>query len=33
MKKRKTNNNRNRVFEIASEGGREWKAGGHGNFA
>ena len=25
MKKRKTSNNRSRVFEIALEGGREWK--------
>ena len=34
VKKRKTsNNNRSRVFEIALEGGREWKAGGNRNFA
>ena len=26
-------NNRIRVFEIALEGGREWKCGGNGNFA
>ena len=33
VKKRKTSNNRSRVFEIALEGGREWKGGGNGNFA
>ena len=37
MKKRKTSNNRSRVFEIALEGGREGgrerKGGGNGNFA
>ena len=27
VKKRKTSNNRSRVFEIALEGGREWKGG------
>ena len=26
-------NNRIRVFEIALEGGMEWKCGGNGNFA
>ena len=31
--KRKTSNNRTRVFEIALEGGREWKGGGNWNFA
>ena len=33
MKNRKTSNNRSRVFEMALEGGREWKGGGNGNFA
>ena len=33
MKKRKTNNNRSRVFEIALEGWREWKGRGNGNFS
>ena len=33
VKKRKTSNNRSRVFEIALEGGREWKGGGNRNFA
>ena len=30
---RKADNNRSRVFEIALEGGREWKGEGNGNFA
>ena len=30
---RKIYNNRSRVFEMASEGGRKWKGGGHGDFA
>ena len=30
---RKASNNRSRVFEIALDGGREWKGGGNGNFA
>ena len=33
VKKRKTSNNRSRVFEIALEGWREWKGGGNGNFS
>ena len=30
---RKTSITISRVFEIALEGGREWKGGGNGNFA
>ena len=33
MKKRKTSINRGRVFEIALEGGRDWKGGRNKNFA
>ena len=33
LKKRKTSNNRSRVFEITLEGGRKWKGGGNWNFA
>ena len=33
MKKGKTSNNKRRVFEIALEGGTEWKGGGNENFA